>query len=466
MNVIIVGGGVTGCELTRRLIQKQHQVTLIERNEDNARHVANRLDCMVIGASGNDTQILLDAGIQKADTLIVVTDSDELNLIICGIADGIAPNVQKIARVRNENYVKALNTSKEGTLGIDVLVYPDEEVAKTIITTVEHGAISDIINFKNSRYDVTRFPINKKSALDGARIQDIRRYVDVPFVVVSVEREKETIIPTGDTVLNAGEKVSILAAPEDFAKFYDLSGFHTHTFKKIALVGMDEIGYRLAGHLTQRKSKRFFENLLPITSLPRWQLIIVEKNESRAKQAAADFPEATVYNADITDEAFIDEADLRSCDLVITATKNYELNMISSAYLKTLGVFKTISVVQSSLLENIAYTLGIDIAVSFKGVVVDSIMSHLAGKQVTGIHTIGDGLLEIIEFIVPENSPIVGKALQDIAQAGSFLVLLILRDSQSVIPIGSTVFNANDTIVFITQTNKTNAVITLFNGKQ
>ncbi|WP_038177644.1 NAD-binding protein, partial [Treponema pedis] len=117
----------------------------------------NRLDCMVIQASGNDTQTLLDAGIKKANALIAVTDSDELNMIICGIAESLAPDVIKIARVRNEDYVKALNFSDDRTLGINTLVYPDEEAAGAVIHAIEHGAVSDILSFENSSYELTRF---------------------------------------------------------------------------------------------------------------------------------------------------------------------------------------------------------------------------------------------------------------------------------------------------------------------
>ena len=112
MHIIIVGAGVTGIELARRLIIKKHTVVLIEKNEETARHAANRLDCAVTQASGNDPQVLKDAHIHKTDALVAVTDSDELNMIICGVVESMAPQVLKIARVRNENYVISLNTEQ------------------------------------------------------------------------------------------------------------------------------------------------------------------------------------------------------------------------------------------------------------------------------------------------------------------------------------------------------------------
>ena len=264
MKVIIVGGGVTGTELARRLIRKKHDVVLIERDEDTARHAANRLDCMVVQAAGNDTQILLDAGIKKADAMIAVTDSDELNMIICGIAESLAPEVIKIARVRNEDYVKALNFSEERTLGINALVYPDEEAALAVIQAIEHGAVSDILSFENSNYELTRFNVCEKSTLDGLAVFDIRKYVDIPFIVVSVEQNGKNKIPSGDTILTAGTRVSILTKPEHIKKFYELSGFKTQEFKKIALVGMGRIGKSVAEYLL-KNSNLFFQNFYLLT---------------------------------------------------------------------------------------------------------------------------------------------------------------------------------------------------------
>ena len=81
MKIIIVGAGFTGTQLARRLIQEKNDVVLVENNEDTARHVANRLDCLVISENGNNLAALKQAGIAKADALIMLTESDEVNMI-------------------------------------------------------------------------------------------------------------------------------------------------------------------------------------------------------------------------------------------------------------------------------------------------------------------------------------------------------------------------------------------------
>jgi len=465
MKIIIIGAGITGSELAYRLIAKQHDVTLIERNEEISRHAANRLDCMVIHAEGNDTDILRDANITKADALIAVTDSDELNMIICGIADSLAPDVLKIARVRNENYVTSLASSKEKTLGIHSLVYPDEEGALAIQKIIEHGAISDILSFNNSPYEITQFNVEQNSNLDGIMVKDLRNLIDAEFIVVAIEKNNEYMVPSGNTILTTDSRLSILTRPEYIEKFYNLAGFELLSFKKIAIAGMSRIGKLLLDFLLKEmKTTRwrvFFERFTKTRSVT-----VIEANEKIAKAIAKQFPDVKVYNADITDEAFAEEVGLSTFDLVVSTTENYEFNMIASTYLKTMGVKKTIALVQSRIMKNIAYKIGIDVAISFKDVVVDSIMSKLLGANVLGYHTMCDGTLEIMELEVKSSSHVVGKTLKDIAKHGVFLILLLNKNGDYQIPKGDTVLDALDKIIFIVDAKHSTEIINLFSGKK
>ena len=123
--------------------------------------------------------------------------------------------------------------------------------------------------------------------------------------------------------------------------------------------------------------------------------------------------------------------------------------MITSAYMKTLGVGKAVCLVQSSNYATIARDIGIDVAVPIKDAVVDTILSHLRGKSVTGIHTLAEGELEIVEAVLPASAPILGKELKDIAVPGSFIILLIQEQGTNnfVMPYGNTVFAAGDRLV-------------------
>ena len=102
MKVIIIGAGFTGIQLAKRLIADQNDVVLIDKDEETVRHASNRLDCMVVHANGNSLDTLIEVGIAKADALVALTESDELNMITCSLVQSVYPKVLKIARVRNE----------------------------------------------------------------------------------------------------------------------------------------------------------------------------------------------------------------------------------------------------------------------------------------------------------------------------------------------------------------------------
>ena len=138
MRIVIVGAGNVGTQLAKYLIQEKHDVSIIEPNEERARHASNRIDCLVIHDEGNNPNALEEAGIAKADALVCVTDSDELNMIICGLAasrygGNKSGGLLKIAMVKNDDYAHLGHSDGKQMLGVDYFVHPNIEMAHSII---------------------------------------------------------------------------------------------------------------------------------------------------------------------------------------------------------------------------------------------------------------------------------------------------------------------------------------------
>ena len=196
--------------------------------------------------------------------------------------------------------------------------------------------------------------------------------------------------------------------------------------------------------------------------------VIIDEDEQKAKIASERFQSATVYKADITDESFIEEEDLSKFDLVIAATNNHEKNIVTAAYFKSLGVDRTISLVSSGSFALIARNIGIDVAVPIKDAVIDSIISHLKGKSITGVHTVSEGELEIVEIILSSKAKIVGKQIKEISKPGSFIILLIKEDKTETykVPDGNTVLEKGDKLVIITKTTSNAEITQLFGADE
>jgi trk system potassium uptake protein TrkA len=470
MRVIIVGAGLTGTQLAKYLIEEKHDVCLIESDEETARHASNRLDCYVLHDTGNCIESLEEAGIAKANALVSVTESDEKNIIICGLAASHYPNLIKIARVRNDEYAMLRQTGDSKSrkiLGIDHFVYPDIETARAVLNALSHGASGNVLRFSGTPYELGSVTIETGSAMDGLSLIDFHFIVRDEGLIALVEREQECILPSGSTVIKAGDRIHIMTREENMDQVFRLAGRTDAPLRRIGIAGGGRIGALIAEGLLNNSNKpgKVISSLFKFFfSKSSRQVTIIEQDYAVCKELSERFPDALVLNEDISDENFVAEESLGNLDLIIAATNNQELNIITAIYLKSLGVRRAIALVSSPGHENIARKLGIDVAIPMKFVVVDSILSHLMGKGIRGIHSLGDGSVGIIEIEIGQGSPAADKPIKDFKLPGGGLVLLVHRKEISFIPQGDYVFKSADKIIILAK-NGNEAEIEKFFGK-
>ena len=198
MRIVITGAGFTGVQLAQLLVNEKHNVVLIENDEEIARHAADRLDCTVITADGNNLETLEKAGIAKADALVCLTSNDEVNMITCSLVDSVYPEILKIARVRNYAYyvnTAAARKTHANTFtgkhrplyGIDFMIHPDVEAADAIVKAVESGAVSNVVTFGDSQMQISRVTVMKGSAIAGSKLFELKNVTDIPMLVSYIE---------------------------------------------------------------------------------------------------------------------------------------------------------------------------------------------------------------------------------------------------------------------------------------
>jgi trk system potassium uptake protein TrkA len=454
MRIVIVGAGLVGLQLARHLIQEKHDVSLVESNEERARHASNRLDCLVLHDEGNSLRVLEEAGIAKADALVCVTGSDEVNMIICGLAASRHPRVRKIARVRNDDYVW-LNTDGERVLGIDHFVHPDVEASQSALNAIEHGARGDVLAFEGTPYKLGSFEVSSGSAFEGLALKDYRQIAPGESLVTLVERKGQTILPGGATVLATGDRIHILAREKEMDRLFGLSGRSEQPLRSIGIVGGGRVGSLIAEKLLAKNENAkpslfsFFKALIFKRS---YRVAIIEQDYSLCKELAARFPDALILNEDISEESFTTEEQIDKLDLIITTTDKQELNIITAVYLKSRGVDRAIAMVTGPGYAAIARQLGVDVVIPMKTVVVDSILSHLMGGGIKEVHRLGDGSVDIIEVEIHGDAPVVNTSISAFKLPGGGLLMLVNRGGNSFIPKGDYVFKEGDQLVLIAKT--------------
>jgi trk system potassium uptake protein TrkA len=456
-------------QLAAYLIREKNDVSIIESDEERARHASNRLDCLVLHDEGNSLRSLEEAGIARADALVCTTDSDEVNIIICGIAETRCPKLLKIACVHNNDYLALSRqikdgkvTGEPGVLGIDFFIHPDIEASRAALNAIQHGAVGDVLSFSGADYELGSLEIAKNSALDGLSLRNYRDVVPGETLVTLIERGGLSILPDGSAFLAHGDRVYIFAKKEDLSRVFELGGSEQRPLNRIGIAGGGDAGRLIAESLLagggagpsgipelMQKSKSalsFFDRLLKKT---RRSVVLIENDYLLSKELAARFPGALVLNEDISDESFIAEESLNNLDLIVTTTENQELNIITALYLKSCGVKRALAMVKNDGYGAIARRLGVDVVVSIKSVVVDAILSRLVGGGVTGVHRLGGGAIGVFEIEVNSGMHVVNQPITAFRLTNGGLLIHVNRRGKSFIPHGDYLFTSGDKIVLI-----------------
>ncbi len=207
MFVIIVGGGKVGTYLARALLAKGHEVVLIEKQARRAQLTADLLegDVTMVG-DGCDPLVLDAAGVKRADVVVADTGDDEDNLVVCLIAKKHS-RARCIARVNNPRNV-AIFASLDRTQPITT-ISSTEVILSAIDAEVNAADFALLATLSDGKHELTRLEIRADSPAAGKRLKDAR--LPRTSIVVALERvDEELIIPSGDTLLLAGDNVIML----------------------------------------------------------------------------------------------------------------------------------------------------------------------------------------------------------------------------------------------------------------
>lgn len=430
MKIVIAGAGEVGFNLARHLIENGDDVTLVDKDKSRIRYVQEHLDCYVVEGEITNYDLLKSIGIDDADIFIAVTDSDEVNMISCLIVNSNFSVNTKIARVRNIDYHK-INLFDKKIAGFDYLVNPEVEAAKSIIRAVEYGAVSDIFVFDDTDIQLREVFVDDDVDIAGKTLEYLRKKSNIPFVVAGIYNDNDFTIPTGKYEIKRGDHLFIVGTKSNLDHLFSYIGLKRRKIKSVIIAGGGKI------------QRLVIEGLI---SKGR-DIIVIEKDYEKSKMLASMFPEVLVLNSDISDESLLEEEDLNTKDLIITATDNDEINILSASYYKSIGVKRAIALIDKANYLHIASGLGVDISISPKLSAVNTILKYIKKGNILNIYSIFNGKAEAIEFLLKEGSALDGLPIRDCKIPSNSVIVAVNRDGKSYIPDGSFRFQKGDIVI-------------------
>jgi trk system potassium uptake protein len=206
MYVIIAGAGKVGWNLARELLAKNHEVTLIESSRQRYLGVEEELEHVVQYGDATELWVLERAGVQRADLVIAVTGDDEDNMLVCQVAKEKYECERIIARVNNPR-----NLVHFKLLGIQPAVSATDLILRLIEHEVPRYGLVHLLALEEERLEIIELEVPAGSPVAGLSVAEVT--LPQGSLIISVLRNGSGFVPTGDTVIEAGDEVLLVLDP-------------------------------------------------------------------------------------------------------------------------------------------------------------------------------------------------------------------------------------------------------------
>ena len=438
MNIIIVGDGKVGYTLAEHLSQEEHNVTIVDTNDEALRRASEALDVMCVKGNGATVSALKEAGAGAADVIIAATSLDEVNMICCRTAKRLGAQYA-IARVRSVEYALELSVLKQD-LGIDMVINPENATAIEIARLLRFPSAANIETFYRGRVELMGFRVQPEDFFVGHPLSASSRQIrELPMLFCAAERGEQVIIPDGSFVPQAEDRLYLIGQPTGLTDFFKLLGRYTPKVKKVFIIG----GGRITHYLT--------------TILERlgMKIKIVEKSMERCLHLSEVLPHTTVLHGDGTDQELLEQEDVVNSDAFIALTDRDEDNLIISLYAMQQGLGKVITKCNRQSYAGIVRSLGLDSVISPKFVTASHILHVVRGMQnsqgsvMNSLHRIADGGAEAMEFTVGPGTRSLNVPLKELKLRPGVLLAVIVRGKDIIIPEGSSFLREGDQVIII-----------------
>ncbi len=439
MQIVIIGLGTIGRTILKSLADERHIITIIDENKEKIENLIEKYDVQGVVGNGACMDIQKEAGVSDADLVIVLTRSDELNILACLVAKKIGAK-NTIARVRNPDYRKQVSKMKED-LGIAMIVNPEREAANEIFSLINLPSIVQIEHFAKGKVSLVEIIAEKGCSLVGESLISLGKKLTTKVLICAVQRGNDVIIPSGNFKIEEGDKIHFTADAETLGDFLTEVNLFKSPFKNVMIVGGSRIGYYLADALTKKK---YFVKL-------------IENNISTAKELAEALPKVTIICGNGTQHDLLLEEGLESMDVFVSLTDIDEENMIVSMFARKMNVKKAITKIKNDDLYGMLDELGINNNVSPKHIVAGRIISYIRalanarGSNVLNMYQLVNNQIEALEFSARRHEQIYDKPLKNLNIKEGCLIASIIRENEVIIPNGNSEIKLGDNVIVVTK---------------
>lgn len=420
-----------------QLSKEGHNVVVIDSNSQKVEEAINT--CDVKGVIGNcaSSEVLKEARVGSAELLIASTSDDELNILCCIIANKLGVK-KTIARASKPEYLELFKN--EGDLGLSLMVNPQHEAAMEISRMLRFPSAITVNHFSGGKVELVEFRVASTSPLVGICLKDLGKSFKAKVLICAVQRDGKAIIPSGDFVIEAEDRLFLTATTKNISSFFKQLGWNKQA-RDVIIVGGSRTCFYLCDELERAGI----------------HAKVIEKNKKRCSSLSDSLDKTEIIWGDGTDQQLLVDEGLDQTDAFVALSSLDEQNIIMSMFASSRGVPKVITKIDQLGYYDMLQKSGIYSAVSTKNSTADQIVRfvRIIGNNdvdsVQRVFQIIDGSTEVLEFKATDTFKKFGVAIQNMELKKHLLVAGIIRNGVLITPTGQDTIEKDDSVIIVTK---------------
>jgi len=429
MKIVIAGAGEVGTHLAKMLSQENHDIILIDANEERL-HFNNSMEVLPIVGNPTSLKDLTEADISKADLFISVTPEENTNITACILASKLGAH-KTFARINNYEYLLPKNKEMLFQMGIGSMIYPEMLAAKEIVTTIRRPWAHQYWELFDSSIILIAVKVNTQAErLVGVQLQELS-HAEKFYHIVAILRKNETLIPGGNDRIEMGDILYFTTTKDHVNDVRVLTGIKNTEIKKITIMG----GSRIATLVCQ-----YLPNNIHIK--------LIEKDKEKCHRIAEIVPNnVMVINGDGHDTDLFLQERMQDTDTFIALTENSSTNILSCLAAKRMGVEKTIAKVENLDYISLAENLDISLVINKKLIAASHIYQFTLDADVSNVKCLTFCDADVAELVARPNSRITKKQVKDLKLPNTMTLGGLIRNDDPLIIKGETQIQPYDHVV-------------------
>ena len=433
MDVVIVGAGEVGHHLADILSREEHRVSVVDPDPAKSRRLMESLDVQVIVGDGSRANVLTQAGTPRAQLFVAVTDNDRANMLSCVLARRLGAR-RIILRLKDLTPLVGYRYFYKQALGFDVVLSSHHLASEEVLRTVREQHALEVESFAEGRIQLRRLRVKEDSELTRERLAGLRLPEGV--VIVAVAGKERFVIPDGETQLAAKDQIYVMGGTLALDAFEQLAGEKPSETRSVVIMGAGLMGRSVA------------RGLAATTGV---SIRVIESNRKRADSLASEGIEHVLcLTGDATDLDLLLEERIGEADVFIATSGDDERNIVACQLVRSLGVERTVALVNKASYREIYDLIGIDMAISPRILVANTILKAVRAESVAAISVIGEGRAEVLELEARMKEAKGGVRIKNLDLPRGAVIGALVRGDEVIVPNGEVLIEWGDHVIVFT----------------